>query len=406
MKTYSDLVKEVESKGCKLNWDENDFETKYKNFKSMIDIISTCGHESCVQHSNFIYKNTGVVCKKCVINRTSVTMTARLIDNNEQEYRVIHAFKTFCQNEIDFMICDDGTLADFAFRPSNFVDDIWLPVQVKTTNHQSHGIYKFHMNNKYKDIYLLLFSIEDQRIWLIDGNNVDVDKTSISIGQYNSMFSKYEICANDLCFELRKIYSKKSEYIKSFEQINTPITEYCAREREFRAMRAEIFKNIQFTYPKIDNRVYDVVLNNCFKVQDKVICEFFQNKTNKPNEKRAKPSWVVNMDRQKRNKYKKGDNHFYWLFLPDKKGAYVLPETVLIEHNIISSSEKQSTEKINQLILYPYDAHAVHRKTGWCNEYLYFFDKDISRIEELFKQNDQPEIILDEIINPIIIQMK
>lgn len=56
--------------------------------------------------------------------------------------------------------------------------------------------------------------------------------------------------------------------------------------------------------------------------------------------------------------------------------------------------------------LYPYHENLQTIKNGWLNNYLYFFNKDIDKINSLFIPDGRPEILLNQITNPIIIKDK
>jgi DNA-directed RNA polymerase subunit RPC12/RpoP len=104
--------------------------------------------------------------------------------------------------------------------------------------------------------------------------------------------------------------------------------------------------------------------------------------------------------------YKLGDNDFYWLSLPDKTGAYIIPENILFEKNIISS--KNECKSIFILSLYPYHSsnQLTKIKTSWLNDYLYFYDKDIEKINKLFIPNDKNNVIINDFIPNILSKKK
>ena len=67
---YKRLAEIVKSKGCVLAWTEEEFKVKYKNTRSKIEILSKCGHNTIVQASDLINKNTGILCKNaCMKNK-------------------------------------------------------------------------------------------------------------------------------------------------------------------------------------------------------------------------------------------------------------------------------------------------------------------------------------------------
>jgi hypothetical protein len=392
---YETLVQKVESKECKLAWSKEEFKDKKINNKSIIKIISKCGHITEVQLSNFLYKNTGINCKECVYKQDGLNKRDISCDHNIQEYNVIKALQNYCK-DLRFKIMVEGCLVDFLIQPKNESIDKWLPVQLKTTKSKSHGIYSFTTRQTYTDIVVILFSIEDQRIWILDGNIIDINFINIGVGQ--SIYSKYEIGSVDLIPKLTDLYYN-SNFTKSLDDFNIPICDQVIQEQEFNRYRDKILPIFTYEYPEIDGRVYDVIINNRFKVQDKVITVFKKDNRNSN-------SWMVKLFRNRKYDkltYKLGDNDFYWFHLPDKTGAYILPEQILFNKNLISNSDIDMKANTS-LLLYPYYSKEKLEsiKTGWLNDYLYFYEKDIIKIQELFNINNKLMLINDYIC-PIII---
>ena len=142
---YEKLVSRVLAKGCKLDWTEEQFNEKYENTKSIIDIVSKCGHTVCVQCSNFLYKDTGITCKSCIYQLSKENTVNVPTDKATQEYNVIKALQSYCKNII-IKILKEGCLADIAIKPINEINaNTWLPIQIKTTKAFSHGIYSFNI---------------------------------------------------------------------------------------------------------------------------------------------------------------------------------------------------------------------------------------------------------------------
>jgi len=347
------------------------FKEKYKDKHSIIDIISSCGHPTSVQYSNYIYKNTGILCKQCCFKKMSNDNVNIPTNSINIEYTAIKALQDYLKDKINIKILVEGTLADIAIQPVNIKYDLWLPIQLKIISTLSHGIYSFHIKNNYKDMYILLFCIDDQRFWLLDGNNVQVK--NISIGKNNSIYSQYELLSHELERTLINNYNLNN-YNKTINEINIPISKQSQNEQYFRRLRENLFNKLSFDYSEMNNTVYDVVINTVFKVQDKVITNYFKNKKCHPNEKRDTSSYIVCFARKRKYinlQYKLGDNDFYWLFLPDEKGAYIIPEQILFENNLISNKDEDNSGTV--LSLYPYHENLENLKTAWLNKHLYLF---------------------------------
>jgi hypothetical protein len=77
--------------------------------------------------------------------------------------------------------------------------------------------------------------------------------------------------------------------------------------------------------------------------------------------------------------YKKGDNDFYWLNLPDKKHFYVIPEQILIDQKYIDTIKK-TTLTIN-----------LNAKS-WASSYKFDYDNlDENKLKTLFSKQNKAE---------------
>lgn len=372
-----EVVKDiVEDRGCKLDMKEYDFNLTYTTVKSNIRIESSCGCKTIVQFNNFLYSNTGVICKKCHYKKSEESTYE---DYSMQEYKVIKGLSNYC-DEFDFKISPDGCLADFAIKPTGCENDKWLPVQMKTTMKSSHGIYSFRVKEEYEDMCIICFAIEDQRVWILSYDDVNIGR--ISIGENSSIYDQYEIGTVELSSTLMYLYDNSTTH--ELKYIMNLLPEQMKQEQEFREFRENKFTGLSFDYPEIDARVYDVIINKRYKVQDKVITKYLRTEKT--------TTYTVHLSKTQ-SRYCYGDNDYYWLFLPDKKGAYILPEKCLLDAKIISQKNERINSKLTP-ILHPYKTDVSDVKYGWMNKHLYFFDKpeDMNKIYSLFDDIDKPEI--------------
>ena len=102
----------VKSKGCVLVWNEEEFKAKYKDTRSKIEILSKCGHNTIVQASDLINKNTGILCKKCMYEKQSNDKKGKKNDQNIVEYQTIKALEVYCNSTLKFKVLNECTLAD------------------------------------------------------------------------------------------------------------------------------------------------------------------------------------------------------------------------------------------------------------------------------------------------------
>ena len=67
-KSFEDFKQLFISKNCILHLTEPVYHTLKDVNKTKIKITSSCGHESNIHFINFMYKGTGILCKKCKID--------------------------------------------------------------------------------------------------------------------------------------------------------------------------------------------------------------------------------------------------------------------------------------------------------------------------------------------------
>jgi hypothetical protein len=231
----------------------------------------------------------------------------------------------------------------------------------------------------------------------MNGNDIKVG--DITIGKYNSMYNKYELLPQDLKHELCKIYDSHDMFLKPYKILNTPISDANKREQEFKHFRESLFPSLQFQYPEMNQSIYDCIINGCFKVQDKVASISHAN--------RKTSNIYAHVSRKRFSKkdyqYKLGDNDFYWIHLPDKKGAYILPEMVLYNYGIICDKNEDRLAPV--MFLNPRsDSLDIKYKTEY-NKYLFMYDKDIDNIVSLFQSSKKESYldILEKHIKTIVI---
>ena len=259
-----------------------------------------------------------------------------------------------------------------------------MPLQLKVITNQSHRIYSFHVSDRYKNMFVLLACTSEQKYWILDGNDIKVNNINISIK--NSIYKIYEKDSLDMLYYLYELYNNHKHYLKSFNEINTPMIHSTIQEQEFNRNREDKLSNLTIKYPDKNKKVYDCIING-YKVQDKVITKYY--KIEKNGVHRDKASFCIHLCRNRNNQniaYKLGDNNYYWFHMPDKESAYIIPEKAFYDIKYISDSNIDVDLKQNNIIhLYPHysDAQVTKFKTGFLNKYLYSYDKS-ELIEQLF----------------------
>ena len=100
----------------------------------------------------FKSRNTGVICPACK-NKEIGKNIKNKIENNElskicnieQEYKFIKSFQELVKNTFNTIKAFDGCNSDLIFKPNNVLEDIWVGIQVKTTNVRR-LTYSFHIH--------------------------------------------------------------------------------------------------------------------------------------------------------------------------------------------------------------------------------------------------------------------
>jgi hypothetical protein len=360
--TYETISFYFESKNCKLCYTKEEFDNYYINNKQKITYIASCGHENNVSWKNFKSINQGINCPKCVNKNVSNKLKKLYSNGNNlsslnQELKCINYFKNLIIEYYTAEKLFDGCKADIVFKPKNEEQDLWLGIQVKTTNKKTQrNQYYFRLNNgKYDNCILLCICEEDKKMWLIPYDEVDGLKT-IGIAE-KSKYNKYEVSTENLIEKLTIYYDISNKF--DFNTLNTPTNKSQQQELEYRKLRETKIDFIEFKNNEIEGLVYD------FKIGDKKVQEKVGSIVhNNPN------SFSFNLTKYKcridgkckHKNYEEGDNDLYWLNCKNGK-FYVIPEKELICHGYLGTHCKQT------LYVSP-----TNMNTEWCNKYLFEYD--------------------------------
>ena len=272
--SYNNILLTLEEKKCKLLLTKEEFENQKISYKLKIKIQSSCGHESITTLKDFIYFRCGINCKDCKKKLTSLKLIeynkgSIINKNNKQEFDGYNILESKLKDHFIVKLLSEGTLADFIIKPLNSSSDNWLPIQLKTTSSSTDTInsYKFNvMKPKYYNMPVCLFAINDMKIWLLNGE--EIDKSYINIGKKKSMYNKYLIDIDKLNEPLKKFYDN-GNFNNTLEILNTPISPQCKVERLYRLKREQYITFLNFEYPLFNYQVFDFTINNK-KIQEKV----------------------------------------------------------------------------------------------------------------------------------------
>ena len=222
--TYESMSSYFESKNCKLSYTKNEFENYYINNKQKINYIASCGHENKVSWKNFRSINQGINCPKCVNKNTGEKLKEFRVGDNKnsclQELKCINYFKNLITDYYTLEKLFDGCKADIVIKNKNDNFDLWLGIQVKSTNKKTQREqYYFRLNNnKYDNCLLLCICEEDKKMWLIPYEEVTGLKT-IGIAS-KSKYNKYEVNIKNLVEKLNIYYNLINKF--DFNTLNTP----------------------------------------------------------------------------------------------------------------------------------------------------------------------------------------
>ncbi len=385
--SYEEYKKTFDDKNCTLLTTLEEFnQIKNKKNTHKFDIISSCGHNHSVHYNVFKHRNSGVLCPSCKLKETIKKKIANnefdKVDgcsrNNVTEYKGFLMFKEMINELYDIKKTFDGSLVDFCIKKKDVLEDKWIPVQIKTSSNTN----SFHVENKYKDMILLLINIADKRFWMMNGNDF-LNQIKIEIGKKKSKYSIHEF-NNTNVFEFIDKYSINTIQ-KSFEEYNTCTQYYIKREQEYAKKREEKLNFLNFEYDEKGYLVYDFIVNG-YKVQEKV-SEAKKDKSIKDSGQiycLAKRQTIN--EKSKFVAYEVNDNDFYYFHVYETSLFYIIPENKLIEHGYISNKKKLNTK----IILYPLrnkeDLVNKNIKTQWANDFLYSYDNeaDMEKIKKIF----------------------
>jgi hypothetical protein len=360
--TYESVVNKFFEKQCLLTMSKEEFIENYKNNNCKIKYNASCGHENIVSYKNFTTLNQGINCPKCVNKNTGLKLkelrTGENKNNLLQELNGINYFKEVIGDHFTTIKSFDGCKADIAIKKFEEIEDLWLGIQVKTTNKKTEREqYYFKLNNgEYDNCLLLCICDEDKKMWLIPYDEVKGLKT-IGVAQ-KSKYNKYEVNKETLIEKLNYYYNLINKF--EFKILDTPTSTTQQQEQKYRNIREIKINFIKFKNNDMEGFVYDFMIGSK-KVQEKVgtICK---NNLNSYFFNLSK--YDCRIDGKCKNKcYEKHDNDFYWLNCKNGK-FYVIPEDALLENGYIGKDSKKE-----KLYVSP-----TNQNTEWCNEYLFDYN--------------------------------
>ena len=360
--TYENVVKKFLDKNCLVTMTKEEFIANYKNNNCKIKYNAVCGHENNVSYKNFVTLNQGINCPKCVNKNTGLKLkelrTGENKNNLLQELNGINYFKELIGDHFTTIKSFDGCKADIVIKKFEEIEDLWLGIQVKTTNKKTErGQYYFRLNNgNYEDCLLLCICDEDKKMWLIPYEEVKGLKT-IGVA-LKSKYNKYEVTKETLIEKLNNYYILINKF--EFKILDTPTSKAQQQEQKYREIRETKINFIKFKNNIMEGLVYDFMIGNK-KVQEKVGSIIHDN-VNSFSFNLSKNIGRINC-KCTHGPYEEGDNDLYWLHCKNGK-FYVIPEDALFVNGYIGKDCKKE-----KLYVSP-----TNQNTEWCDKYLFDYN--------------------------------
>ena len=278
----------------------------------------SCGHTMTCTRDRFLSNG---FCSDC--NR--IKQKNQGIANKKKEERTEdYLTEIIDSSKIDIKFCPEGCSVDMRLKPVDIEEDLWFPVQLKSSELTSPG---FALNGKYDTQYewqlLLCHDLLKNNIFMFKPFSENMPKEDLKI-PYKTGKSKYLKFKIDNHSDVTKTlldYYKNTDYrslLKSGEEFDDMLPKTKKLEREYEKIRLNTIKFMKFV--RYRNRPHDFIVNG-IKVQEKTV--------NKKKGTDTSYQFPLKHGRGKKKPYDIGDNAFYWLNLAGTRIFCVIPEEPL-----------------------------------------------------------------------------
>jgi hypothetical protein len=378
--SYEKIKKIFESKSCKLLTTKEEFINNKMNAKnSKYNIISSCGHNTpeCYFHT-FKNRNTGVLCKECIINNSRI----KISNTFETEDTAFEIIKNLISNIFEVNINGECVSADLCIKLKSEKNDLWLPLQLKSTAKPDKTTFSFDLRYKtYENMFIIFVCIKPIKIFIFDSNNDIIrNKAKLTIG-FKSKYKEFEVDKENLSNKLIEYINLKSNYLLSKNIIDTPITQKCKLEKEFQIYRQNIFKNIPFITSKNYQKT-DFCINS-YNIQEK---------TATLRKDRVNTLIIVLQSGSKKLPYDIKDNDYYWINYPDKTKFILISSNILYQNGYLKNNNiiQSGTLSINIKLIKKYE---------WLTPYIYEYNLETEKIILDIFNNLPPKKIINNIVD-------
>ena len=374
---YQTVKSKFDNKKCKLLITEDEFDSQYKNFRSKLKYIATCGHENETPFGNFSTNESyGLLCSVCTNNKVSNLLKENYSGDNrlcliKMEFNSINYLMDLLKLEFDCVKASDGCKSDIIIKQKNTLNN-YVGIQVKSTGKKNcKDKYCFNIGNKdYTGIIIICVCESDKKIWCFTYDDIKSAGAILTISQV-SKYNKFECVENELSKIVSELYGKLNK--NTFDNLNKPINVKTQQELEYKTKRVEKIPWINFIQSPMEGTVYDFKIVN-YKFQEKVgtlddnglTNIFYLSKKCGANKKQC---------------YEISDNDFYWLNCKNSDEFYVIPEKELVDRDIVGKPDKKPVKlRINP------------NKTTWVSKYKFDYNNIYkSQLNNLIHGNLQTE---------------
>lgn len=378
MERYKKIKETFEKNNCSLLTTFEEYKKLLENMKTYNKInnkktslenirvlyIAQCNHRNSVAISNFMSRKTGLLCSSCKNEKIRNINLSKNIQYNEQEYLGINILQKYIKDEFILERTDEGCSADILIKYKNLDKDIYIPIQIKTTQKQGYNkTYSFKkIINDYKDMLIICICLQEERFWLIPFNEINEMK-NLSISK-KSKYNKYEV-VRDKLIENIKTYSHLS--VKK-EDINIPKNKLQIREQEYSSIREIKIPFLNYTKLSVQGTRSDFLINGK-NIQEKVV--------GYKKDRISYNIWLATSNGKKENgnrkfrTYKLGENDFYWFHSSIDNRFWIIPEIILYDNKYISSKH-EITNRTN--ICFKILENGEYISNKWLKDYEYNYD--------------------------------
>lgn len=384
--TYQEISALFQKKSCLLLTTEEEYDEKHLDKSSYYTFLASCGHERTTTLHN-MRRSEVWICKSCSTSQMADKKRGNSGKKYDQEDGSFKYIANLLSDKFDIVKSSDGVKVDMLVKPKKIADDLWLQIQLKSTlrARPNTSQYVFSINgNSYDNMLLVCVCVVDDKIWVMDGNDLPNMILNITDKQ-ESKYEQYSVTPIIFTQLIYSIYSENLYNPISCFDAQQLVNKHYLISNKFRTLREQYCAFLKFVYPDKSNQVYDFTING-YKIQEKA-CDSYNNdkkyvvlsmtKSNYGNGTKCRP-------------YDQGDNDYYWYHHPDKNTFWIIPENTLIEQGIISTANNKGK---GSLLLYSHGNLIEQKnkkfKSFWACEYRYQYENlDRQSLSDCFKKDD------------------